>query len=62
MARVQNRLPQKALIWQDDKNKVWISYNDPGYLQSRHDIAGCDEVIARINAALAGITKAASGK
>jgi uncharacterized protein (DUF302 family) len=55
-------LPQKALIWLDDKGKVWISYNDPRYLQSRHDIPGCDKVIAKISAALAGITKAASGK
>ena len=55
-------LPQKALIWQDDKGKVWISDNDPRYLQSRHDISGCDEVIAKISGALSGITTAASGK
>jgi uncharacterized protein (DUF302 family) len=24
-------LPQKALIWQDDKGQVWLSYNDPNY-------------------------------
>ena len=31
-------LPQKALIWEDDKAKVWISYNDPRYLEKRHNI------------------------
>ena len=31
-------LPLKALVWEDDKGKVWISYNDPAYLQRRHDI------------------------
>lgn len=55
-------LPQKALIWQDDHKKVWISYNDPKYLQKRHGIAGCEDVIAKIEKALAGITTAAAGK
>ena len=55
-------LPQKALIWVDDQTKVWISYNDPRYLEKRHNISGCDEVIAKIEKALSGITKAASSK
>ena len=53
-------LPQKALIWEDENARVWISYNDPGYLEKRHNITGCDEVIAQIEKALAGITKAAA--
>jgi uncharacterized protein (DUF302 family) len=53
-------LPQKALIWEDDESKVWISYNDPRYLEKRHNIVGCEEVISKIEKALAGITKAAS--
>ena len=55
-------LPQKALIWEDDKAKVWISYNDPRYLEKRHNISGCEEVILKIEKALAGITKSASTK
>lgn len=55
-------LPQKALIWEDDRATVWISYNDPRYLEKRHEIAGCEEVISTIEKALAGITKAASGE
>lgn len=55
-------LPQKALIWQDDMNKVWITYNDPRYLEKRHSISGCEQVISKIEKALAGITKAASMK
>jgi len=31
-------LPLKALAWQDDSGQVWLSYNDPLYLQSRHGI------------------------
>jgi len=53
-------LPQKALIWEDADAKVWISYNDPAYLEKRHTITGCEEVLAKIGAALAGITKAAA--
>ena len=55
-------LPQKALIWKDAQGKVWISYNDPRYLQNRHNISGCNEIITKISGALAGITKAASVK
>jgi uncharacterized protein (DUF302 family) len=31
-------LPLKALAWQDEKGKVWLSYNSPEYLQQRHGI------------------------
>jgi uncharacterized protein (DUF302 family) len=55
-------LPQKALIWEDDKAKVWISYNDPRYLEKRHNITGCEEVILKTEKALAGIAKSASTK
>jgi len=55
-------LPQKALIWEDDNAKVWISYNEPAYLVKRHAITGCEEVITKIGKALAGITKAAAGE
>jgi uncharacterized protein (DUF302 family) len=53
-------LPQKALIWIDGKNQVWISYNDPSYLQKRHDIVGCEAVLEKVGQALAGMTKAAA--
>jgi uncharacterized protein (DUF302 family) len=32
-------LPLKALAWQDEQGKVWISYNAPFYLGARHGIA-----------------------
>src|SRR4029077_14877707 len=31
-------LPLKILIWEDDKGKVWLSYNSPGYLKARHGL------------------------
>ena len=55
-------LPQKALIWEDDKTTVWISYNDPRYLEKRHNIVGCEEVISKIEKALSSIAESASMK
>src|ERR1700736_6553463 len=31
-------LPLKLLVAEDAEGKVWISYNSPQYLQSRHDL------------------------
>ena len=31
-------LPLKALVWQDDAGKVWLSYNSPDYLKERHAV------------------------
>lgn len=53
-------LPQKALIWQDASEQVWISYNDPFYLKSRHQIEGCDKVLGKVQKALAAMTGAAA--
>jgi len=30
-------LPLKALVWQDEQEQVWLSYNSSEYLQERHD-------------------------
>jgi uncharacterized protein (DUF302 family) len=31
-------LPLKILIWEDEQGKVWITYNSPTYLQTRHNL------------------------
>lgn len=31
-------LPLKILVWEDGAGKVWISYNNPAYLQARHGV------------------------
>jgi uncharacterized protein (DUF302 family) len=40
-------LPLKALAWQDDDGKVWLSYNDPEYLKQRFGLR--DEQIKTIS-------------
>jgi uncharacterized protein (DUF302 family) len=53
-------LPQKALVWKDEAGTVWLSYNDPAYLASRHNIQGCEETLAKVSGALAKFAKVAS--
>ncbi|NJL78310.1 MAG: DUF302 domain-containing protein [Richelia sp. RM2_1_2] len=46
-------LPQKALVWEDEKGQVWLGYNSPKYLSIRHQLKGCaDEALERIGNAL----------
>ena len=40
-------LPLKVLIWQDEKGQVWLTYNNPEYLASRHRLAGCAENVIK---------------
>ena len=53
-------LPQKALVWEDAKGQVWLSYNDPNYLANRHGIRGCSDVIKKIQNALSNFAAAAT--
>jgi uncharacterized protein (DUF302 family) len=32
-------LPLKALVWQDEEGKTFLSYNDPAYLAHRHGLS-----------------------
>jgi len=52
-------LPQKILVVEGDDGTVSVSYNDPAYLQSRHDISGKDEVLTKVSGALDKITSGA---
>ena len=53
-------LPQKALAWEDEQGQVWLSYNDPEYLNQRHGLGECAEVLKKVSAALANFAKAAT--
>ena len=41
-------LPLKALVWQDEQGRVWLTYNNPQYLQERHGIP--DQLLKNIAA------------
>src|SRR6266545_8361330 len=34
-------LPLKMLVWEDETGQVWLGYNDPTYLASRHEVPQC---------------------
>jgi uncharacterized protein (DUF302 family) len=54
-------LPLKALVWQDAAGKVWLSYNDPGWLVKRHELgAEVATTVATLAAALHAVAKAAT--
>ena len=54
-------LPQKALIWEDEKGRVWLGYNNPQYLFIRHQLTGCgEEAIKRIENALSTLAQKAT--
>src|ERR1700719_3169311 len=48
-------LPLKALAWQDEEGKVWLSYNSPEYLRQRHGFPA--ELIKNIEGVSALIQK-----
>lgn len=49
-------LPLKALVWEDADGKIWLSYNDPGWIAQRHGLgaasAGAVEAMAKALAAI----------
>ncbi|CDX14597.1 Protein CrcB homolog 1 (fragment) [Mesorhizobium plurifarium] len=55
-------LPIKALAWEDEQGKVWLSYNDAHWLAERHDLgdASRDAVVA-IAAGMKKVVAAAAG-
>jgi uncharacterized protein (DUF302 family) len=49
-------LPLKALAWEDERGRVWLSYNSPEFLQQRHGIPA--DLLSNLAAASALIQKA----
>lgn len=54
-------LPQKMLVWEAEDGTVNISYNDPTYLASRHQVEGVEDVLMQISTALNNLAKTAAG-
>jgi uncharacterized protein (DUF302 family) len=46
----------KILNWEDDRERVWVSYNSSEYLQERHDIPDDLMQSVRVVETLAGKT------
>jgi uncharacterized protein (DUF302 family) len=54
-------LPLKALAWEDASGRVWLSYNDPGWLAQRHGLDGASAATTHaMTAMLASIAQKAA--
>ncbi|MCP5407289.1 MAG: DUF302 domain-containing protein [Chromatiaceae bacterium] len=52
-------LPLRVLVYQDGEGKTWISYHDPGALESEYQLKG-NPAILKAQGALGAITDAAA--
>ena len=54
-------LPLKALVWQDEAGRTWLSTNDPGWLAGRHGAdLGHETVLRAMRDFLAAVTREAT--
>ncbi|WP_181170742.1 DUF302 domain-containing protein [Mesorhizobium sp. B2-6-2] len=55
-------LPIKALAWEDEQGKVWLSYNRPHWLAERHGLGDASrDAVAAIAAGMQKVVAAAAG-
>jgi uncharacterized protein (DUF302 family) len=55
-------LPIKALAWEDEQGKVWLSYNDAQWLAERHGLGDASrDAVAAIAAGMRKVVTAAAG-
>jgi uncharacterized protein (DUF302 family) len=54
-------LPLKALIWEDEAGRAWLTYNDPRYLAERHEVRDHTETVQAMTALLQALARAATG-
>lgn len=40
-------LPLKALAWEDENGVTWLSYNDPHWIATRHELGAAGEASAQ---------------
>ena len=52
-------LPQKILVWSDEQQQTKIAYNQPDYLNDRHNLVGCEQILEKVSGVLKGITEQA---
>lgn len=53
-------LPLRALVWEDESGKVWVTYNEPEFLARRHHVVDRDDVVKALGVGLAALVRAAT--
>ncbi len=55
-------LPLRALVWEDDEGKVWLTYRRVADLARQHHVTCGDETIKVLDNGLAGLARAATAR
>jgi uncharacterized protein (DUF302 family) len=56
-------LPLKALTFEDESGRVWLTYDDPAWISVRHGLGEASrKAVDAIAAGMAGLTKAATSR
>ena len=55
-------LPLRALVWEDEEGKVWLTYRRVEELARRHHVTGQDETVKALDDGLAGLARAATAR
>ena len=53
-------LPLRALVWEDEAGKVWLTYRLPGLLAQDHHVSDRDEAVNALDAGLAALARTAT--
>lgn len=54
-------LPVKALAWEDENGRVWLTYNDAGWIADRHALGSTSAGnVEAIDAGMANLARAAT--
>ena len=53
-------LPLRALVWEDEAGKVWLTYRRVESLARRHKVAGRDEAVKALDDGLTALAGAAT--
>jgi uncharacterized protein (DUF302 family) len=53
-------LPLRALVWEDEAGKVWLTYHRPEFLAQRHNVLDHAEAVKALSAGLAALARAAT--
>jgi len=54
-------LPLKALDWEDEAGKTWISYNEPSWIAQRHGACNANLTVSKLSDLLSAIITSAAG-
>jgi uncharacterized protein (DUF302 family) len=53
-------LPLRALVWEDEAGKVWLTYHPLDFLAQSHHVADRDEAVKALDAGLAALARTAT--